>query len=450
MRSLRACSATTPSERRNTALNTACARRPSTLCSIPYFHGLYSGADGQNIAFYLTLAYSYPGLPILLLLLKWGQHVSLHVRIMIPLLVQVVIMALMPLIAPDSMWGPLALMFINGLCTMVLQSSLFGMGSMFPPLFNQGMMSGQGVAGVVASFSQIIAQVASSSSSTSSPRTTAIAYFSFAAVVMAASAGCYLLLLRMPFARAHLEAHAHAINASDDADGSDVDGLEEGAGSEADSKPLLSSGSGSSKSGATASADDDGDAVGIARSVSGKKKAVAIWPVFKKIWPNASALFLVFFVTFILFPGVMDQIAYKGDSPGNINFPALASNGWWSTIMLALFNVFDTIGRSLPAKVLCISDRWLLPAALARFGIIPLFLGCAQSWAPAFGDIAAVVFMMLFATSNGYVASLCFMSAPGRVPPKEREMVGFLLSLCLNMGIVLGSQAALGFKAGSG
>lgn len=51
-------------------------------------------------------------------------------------------------------------MFVTGLCTAVLQSSLFGLFSMFPPLFSQSLMAGQGVAGVIASFAQIAVKAA--------------------------------------------------------------------------------------------------------------------------------------------------------------------------------------------------------------------------------------------------------------------------------------------------
>lgn len=55
------------------------------------------------------------------------RRINLSWRILGSLVAQAVIMAAMPLVAPYSIWGPLTLMFLNGLCTMVLQSSLFGL-----------------------------------------------------------------------------------------------------------------------------------------------------------------------------------------------------------------------------------------------------------------------------------------------------------------------------------
>ncbi len=58
----------------------------------------------------------------------------------------------------------------------------------------------------------------------------------------------------------------------------------------------------------------------------------------------------------------MYQIDYKGDLGDSLNFPVLADNHdmWWDTILLLTFNVFDTVGRMLPAKIICIKEKFLL------------------------------------------------------------------------------------------
>jgi hypothetical protein len=94
--------------------------------SIPYLKSLYTSSDAANFAFYVTSAYTYPGIPLLFLMVWGGHRLPISLRILTSLLLQVAIMVLMPFTAPSSMWAPLALMFINGLCTSVLQSSLFG------------------------------------------------------------------------------------------------------------------------------------------------------------------------------------------------------------------------------------------------------------------------------------------------------------------------------------
>jgi hypothetical protein len=144
----------------------------------------------------------------------------------------------------------------------------------------------------------------------------------------------------------------------------------------------------------------------------------------------------------------MDQIPYRGDLGASLNFPVLAENedAWWFTILLAVFNIFDTVGRTLPARLLCIKPKWLLPATILRFALIPIFVGCANGWSPLFNDAAAVLTLAAIGTTNGYFSTLAFIYAPANLPAHEKETGGFLLSLFLNAGIVLGSQVALVFQ----
>ncbi len=52
-----------------------------------------------------------------------------------------------------------AVIALIGVATAVLQSSIFGFASMFPPIYSQAVMSGQGFAGIVASVLRIVTLV---------------------------------------------------------------------------------------------------------------------------------------------------------------------------------------------------------------------------------------------------------------------------------------------------
>ena len=83
------------------------------------------------------------------------------------------------------------------------------------------------------------------------------------------------------------------------------------------------------------------------------------------------------------------------------------------------------------------------PLTIGRFALVPLLFGCAHSWSPVFGDIMALLLTVVFAFSNGYLASLGIMWAPAHVEAHESEEGGFLMSLIINAGIVAGSNIAL-------
>ena len=405
------------------------------IYSLPYLKSLYKDpSQSDNLAFYLTSAYTYPGIPILLFMIWKGHRFPVGPRILISLVLQAAIMLTMPILSKYNIWIPLSLMFMNGLCTMVLQSSLFGLASHFPPIYNQAIMGGQGWAGVIACASQIIVLASSASSSddnSSSNTTAAIAYFVFAALVMIGCAVSYIFLLRIPYSRTimnEVENHRLAQNNHTNTNEQETE---------------------NNTMNETTTTDNDNPEFSplLTNESSNHNHHISIFGVFKQIWPMATTIFTVFLMTFIIFPAVMDQIPYKGDLGAALNFQALAVNheSWWLTILLTTFNVADTIGRMLPAKLICMNEKTLLPLTLLRFALIPLFLGCINSWSNAFNDATAILILFVFSITNGYNASLAFMFAPSKVDNHEKQTAGFIMSFLLNAGIVIGSQIALAF-----
>lgn len=154
--------------------------------------------------------------------------------------------------------------------------------SQFPSIFNQGMMSGQGVAGIIASLSSILVMAVSAGSSNSGNDTqkiSAIVYFIFAALLLLACAVFYVLLLRNKFAQQYLkpvEGVAGARHAHGDED--DVESAVNGSGRVAND------------------VDDGGDSPLLASSTPSSPSA---WGVLKKMWPMALSVHLVFLMTFM-------------------------------------------------------------------------------------------------------------------------------------------------------
>jgi equilibrative nucleoside transporter 1/2/3 len=387
------------------------------LNEIPWFQDLYAGsAVGSNIAFYITCANSYPGIPILFLMVAWGNRVSLNARVLGSLLAQVAVMALMPATAPLSYWVPLALMFINGLTVNVLQSSLFGLQAMLPPIMAHAAMAGQGVAGLVASVAQIISLLSSGNETT-----TAGAYFGFAAGLSALCAAVYVWLIWHPYTEYHIAISARS-----------AEGLARGSGDEEDERAgLIDAPTGK------------GEEASPAPATLGRGGCSRAMATLAKVWRGALGVFLVYIATFIVFPGVMTAIPYRGGFGPSAAW--LGSRGWWPILLLLLFNTFDTMGRVLPAHVPQPREEFLLPATVLRFGLAAWFVACSKSWiASALGaDIAAIAAVLVLGMSNGYLTSMTLMYAPSHAADNEKETAGFLLSLSLTLGITVGSQLAL-------
>ena len=127
------------------------------LNAIPYFQGLYPGSP---VAFWMTTAYIVPQLPTLFLMTAYGHRVSFTVRIVTSLVLQITQLLLLAPLAPFGVGATLAIVASNGVTSAVLQASVFGFASMFPPAFNQGLMFGNGIAGVTACAANLVVLLA--------------------------------------------------------------------------------------------------------------------------------------------------------------------------------------------------------------------------------------------------------------------------------------------------
>ena len=371
-----------------------------TISSYPYFVELFSATDpvGSKLAFLMTSASTFPSLPLLFLMVWFGDMLSTRTRIVGACLVQALLMILLPLCSSLSPYVPILLAALSGMTTSVLQSSVMGLVSSFPPTYSQGFMLGQGYAGILASFGQIIVQGFVVSGFTGNSPT--YIYFAFAASILASGAIGTVYLHAHPFARPYLTLNSAEMNEKDS-----LLSLAETPGGgyeDLDMDPTQIQGSESASSLATSH-----------RQLT-QQASVSTLAVFKKSWKDLLTVFLVFLITFLVFPGVMVySTSYKGGFGSGSAYlgPGVFSGKWWTILIIGLFNLFDTCGRSLPgysSLVPHLSQKYLLPAVLLRALAVPIFLGCAWAWFPWMGDVLVLLTTIIFSFSNGYLASCKF------------------------------------------
>ena len=135
----------------------------------------------------------------------------------------------------------------------------------------------------------------------------------------------------------------------------------------------------------------------------------------------------------------------------------------FAAIHFLVFNVGDFFGRyicSFP-KLLVWSANRLLALSLARTLFIPLFLICNIQRGPATvvydpiinSDLLFMIILGLFGLSNGYVSSLCLMSASSlehnprlKGKAEDVDVAATVASFCLVGGLALGSIFSFGVK----
>ncbi|XP_034055112.1 equilibrative nucleoside transporter 1-like isoform X2 [Gymnodraco acuticeps] len=286
----------------------------------------------------------------------------------------------------------------------VLQGSLFGMAGLLPASYTTPIMSGQGMAGSFAAFAMICA-IASGSDL----QDAAFGYFITACVVICLSILSYILLPKLEFFQFYQEKNRNqnpenSVNLMNP---------------ESDGK----------------SADQSG------------QQDVSIIKIFKKIWLLALSVCFTFTVTIGTFPAI------TADTKSTL------ARGSWERYFIPvscflLFNLSDWAGRSLTA--FCMwpgSDSRILPVSIVcRLVFPPLFMLCnvqPRLNLPVFflHDGWFIFFMVLFAFSNGYLASLCMCFGPKKVLPHEAETAGAVMAFFLSLGLALGAGLSFLLRA---
>ncbi|TNM85609.1 hypothetical protein fugu_007880, partial [Takifugu bimaculatus] len=270
----------------------------------------------------------------------------------------------------------------------VLQGSLFGMAGLLPASYTTLIMSGQGLAGSFAAFAMICA-IASGSDLHDS----AFGSFLTACTVIFM---CILLYVVLPKLVKQRNTHI-----------------------------LLPNSLEYNKNEATDQT---------------KRQKISVVKIFKKIWLLALSACCTLTITIGIFPAITADTK-----------TSLTDNGSWDQYFVPiscflLLNLCDWGGRSLTA--LCMwsrKDSLLLPGMIECHVIfIPLFMLCnvqPHLHLPVlfYHDAFFILFMTLFAFSNGYLASLCMCFGPKKVLPHEAETAGTIMAFFLSLGLALGA-----------
>ncbi|XP_051936613.1 equilibrative nucleoside transporter 1-like [Hippocampus zosterae] len=385
---------------------------------------LDGGGDGRNVLEskfnnVMTLCAMVPLLIFTCLNSFIHQRIPQKLRISGSLAVILVVFLLTALLVKVEV-APLAfftltmikIIFINSFGA-VLQGSLFGLAGILPASYTTPIMSGQGLAGTFAAFSMICALA-----SGSALRDSAFGYFIAACFVILIAIVSYLILPRMEFFRYYVESN-ESRSADDQENRMDLLKQEN-----AERIPV-------------AAPTEDRGAAGV-----------SVLQIFRKIWVTALSVCFIFTVTIGTFPAITVEVK-----------STLTHLGSWDTYFIPvscflLFNVMDWAGRSLTA--VCMwpgkDSRWLPALVAARLAFVPLFMLCnvqPRRHLPVLfsHDAWYVVFMIVFAFSNGYLASLCMCLGPKKVSQHEAETAGAVMAFFLSLGLALGAAISFAFRA---
>lgn len=332
---------------------------------------------------------------------------------------------------------------VVGLSNALLSGGIFGLGGQFPPQYTGAVMSGQGLAGLVVSIASLVTtwggepvdvcnddDVSNDDGDCESYIDySALAYFIISCVVMGSCVFSFLALMALPFTHYYqnraLEDMKRGPSMSETTIKSDYTTPNESDGLLDD---LLdsSSGGGGGKGG-----DDTSYAVTPQR----------VWKIFNIIKPAAAGAYFTFAVTLALFPSVTVLIQSSQQCESNAT---RFNNDLFIPFMFLLFNLFDFVGRVFAGiNQLGLTSDTVWIAVLCRVIFVPLFLFCNVSGSklPVLfkSDAFPIIFMILFATSNGYLSTLSMMFGPSMVSSRHSNLAGTIMVFCLTFGLLTGS-----------
>ncbi len=145
------------------------------------------------------------------------------------------------------------------------------------------------------------------------------------------------------------------------------------------------------------------------------------WTVVQQIWKLMVAIFANYFVTLLVFPGLVSEVQYCpiGD--------------WMPIILIAVFNATDFVAKWLALLPCSLkwSSFWLMVASITRVVIVPVILLCIvpSPSSPVIGGVAviitAVMFNFVLGLTNGFLGSLPMINVSKEIrKDKDRELAG--------------------------
>jgi equilibrative nucleoside transporter 1/2/3 len=284
------------------------------------------------------------------------------------------------------------------LATGMCQNGIFAYVSGFGrEEYTQGIMAGQGIAGVLPALTQIISVLSVSKKQTAhgSPQessTSAFAYFLTATIVSTLTLVAFFYLLSRPSSKSRMR------------------GTEQ---------------------------DDDH----LANSTQSLRKSVPFMRLFNKLFWLAGGVFLTFAVT-MFFPVFTGRIASVRDPSTS---PRLFQPATFIPLGFFFWNLGDLIGRTgpaLPSLRLTHRPRIIFCLSVARLVFIPMYFLCNISGRGAIvkSDFFYLFVVQLsFGLTNGYLGSSCMMGFAEWVETDELEAAGSFMSLALVGGLAAGS-----------
>eukprot|EP01038_Epipyxis_sp_PR26KG_P014708 gene14708-19768_t len=445
-----------------------------------------------NFENYFSLSFTISQTIGLGLSVLFGHMIPLKAKIIYPLLCYSFIFIMTTIFVGVEQINPNLLFYLTlistcccGLCGAILSAGLYGLGAMLPQMYTAALMNGSGLGGLIVSVSAILTSFAKTTNNfcdddTTTSSTTdcaffvdfsALAYFLIATIILLTCITAFMYAIKHPFTLYYV---ARAGNGSgtklNESSTTIMNPFIEEPFNERE-KAVYNSKFDDSKSSFNIKYNADNSPGQLQRSLTSTYSANGdrilskdhvmsnhiddqpqletyekIWNVYKYIWVPSLSVWYTFTVTIGIFPSLIVLIE-SIDKCKNNETKNRFSNDLFVPIMFLLFNLFDFVGRVAGGIPYCTvlfnnSNIWML--SVARTVFFPLFLLCnvSNSQLPKVfnSDAFPIIFMILFAFSNGFVATCSMiLGAITITDARDSALAGTIMIFSLTVGLFFGA-----------
>ncbi|EXB82611.1 Equilibrative nucleoside transporter 4 [Morus notabilis] len=361
------------------------------ITAVDYFSHIYPDASVDRI---FAVVYMLVCLVFLLLVIFFSHNSDAYPRINAGLALFVVAMLVVPVMDAVYIKGRVGLyagfdvtvvaVALSGVADALVQGGIIGSAGELPERYMQAVVAGTAASGVLVSFLRILTKAVYPQDAYGL-RKSANLYFAVSIVVMVICVVFYNLAPRLPVMKYYRELKVEAVNEEKEEKG-----------------PLTGA---------------------VWRST--------LWDIVGRVKWYGFGIVLIYLVTLSIFPGYITEDVHSE-----------ILQDWYSVLLIAGYNVFDLVGKSLTALYLLENEKFAIGATVVRLLFFPLFYGCLHG--PEFfrTEIPVMILTCLLGLTNGYLTSVLMILAPKVVPLQHAETAGIVIVLFLVIGLAFGSIVA--------
>ncbi|XP_015695749.2 equilibrative nucleotide transporter 1-like [Oryza brachyantha] len=356
------------------------------ITAVDYFSYLYPGAPVDRV---FSVSYMLAGFLALLLIVLCFSKSSAPARINTGLALFTASLLVVPVMDAAYVRGvprlyaafdvTVAATVVCGVADALVQGGVVGFAGELPKRYMQAVLAGTAVSGVLVSALRVITKGVYPQDS-HGLRKSAILYFVVSIVVMIICIVCYNVAGKLPIVLYYKNIKKRAQKAEEDG------------------------------------------------GMSGSSWRSTLWSIVGRVKWHGIGIAFIYGITLSIFPGYITEDVHSE-----------ALKDWYPIILITAYNVFDLIGKSLPAFYFLENANVAITGSFARLLFYPLFYGCLHG--PSFfrTEIPVTILTCLLGLTNGYLTCILISLAPKAVPIQHSETAGIVITLFLVTGLVSGS-----------